>query len=372
MLRIGITVGLRQDESLWNNGIKQNALFLADTLRRCPNVGSVRLVNTTDVPLPASLPWDASRWPVFPLNDLIHELDVVIELGGQLSADQTEALKSRGARLVSYCCGSEYVLAMEAMLFNRPLWGDRLFINQCYDAIWIIPQVDALNRDFFQTLRRRPATVVPFVWSPVLLEERCAALPHRGVYQPRPGPRRLSVMEPNIDVLKFCLYPLLIAEEAYRRRPDRITGVQVANALSMAQENRDFIALMHHLDLVREHKAVFTGRHDTPQFLSEHTDIMISHQWGNPLNYFYLEVCWLGYPLVHNAGLCADLGYYYAGHDVQTGCERLLEALENHDAGWEEYRALQRRVMSRYLPSDPKLVGRYAALLDAVVSRGAD
>ena len=36
-LRIGITIGLHHEgETLWNNGIKQNALFLAEALRRCP------------------------------------------------------------------------------------------------------------------------------------------------------------------------------------------------------------------------------------------------------------------------------------------------------------------------------------------------
>ena len=74
---------------------------------------------------------------------------------------------------------------------------------------------------------------------------------------------------------------------------------------------------MNQLDIVREHKAVFLGRHDTPRFLAENTDIVVSHQWENPLNYFYLEVCWQGFPLVHNATLCADLGYYYQGNDVR-------------------------------------------------------
>ena len=72
-------------------------------------------------------------------------------------------------------------------------------------------------------------------------------------------------------------------------------------------------------------KAVFLGRHDTPAFLAENTDAVISHQLENPLNYFYLEVCWQGYPLVHNAHLVPELGYYYAGNDVQAGAARLRE-----------------------------------------------
>ena len=61
-LRIGITIGLHHEaETLWNNGIKQNAVFLAEALKNCPNVASVVLVNTTATPITPALPWDQAR-----------------------------------------------------------------------------------------------------------------------------------------------------------------------------------------------------------------------------------------------------------------------------------------------------------------------
>ena len=60
-LRIGITIGLRSpDESLWINGIKQNAVYLAEALRHVTAVASVQLVNTTDVPVTGALPWNST------------------------------------------------------------------------------------------------------------------------------------------------------------------------------------------------------------------------------------------------------------------------------------------------------------------------
>ena len=112
-----------------------------------------------------------------------------------------------------------------------------------------------------------------------------------------------------------------------------------------------------------EHKAAFVGRYETPQFLSEMSDVVISHQWENPLNYFYLEVCWQGYPLVHNANMCQDLGYYYAQNDVQAGCRQLLHAMARHDEHWEAYRARQRQLIARYLPDHPSVVAQYQDLL---------
>ena len=153
--------------------------------------------------------------------------------------------------------------------------------------------------------------------------------------------------------------------------PQAIELLQVTNALPMARTQTDFIALMNQLDIVRQHKAVFLGRYDTPQFLAENTDIVISHQWENPLNYFYLETCWQGYPLVHNATLCPDLGYYYSGNDVDQGARRLSEVITKHDANADAYRSRQRRLIARYLPGEAAMTKRYAQLLDTVMTAAA-
>ncbi len=367
--RVGITIGLQApDESLWVNGIKQNALYLAQALRHVPSVGPVHLVNTSPVPVTDALPWDRQCWPTVAFDEARDTLDLLIELGGQVGPDQTDYIKQRGTRLVSYCCGVEYVNAMQAMLFNRPLWGQSLFINPRYDAVWVVPQVAPTSLHFFQTLRRRPVQMVPFVWDPVFLLERGRDLPHGGEYRPRTGARRLSVMEPNQDVVKFCLYPALIAEEAYRRAPDAIAMLQVTNTGHLANRNPEFGAVMGQLDLVRNHKAVFLERYDTPQFLALMTDVVVSHQWANPLNYFYFDCCWQGYPLIHNASLCADLGYYYEGNDVQSGCTQLLRAMAHHDDTWQAYTDQQRRLISRYLPGDATVTARYAELLASVMA----
>jgi len=371
-LRIGITIGLHHEaETLWNNGIKQNAVFLAEALKHCPAVTSVVLVNTTAIPITPALPWDQARWPTVTFEAAKDSVDVLIELGGQIDAAQTDYLKQRGARLVSYCCGFEYVHAMESMLFGKPLWGQNLFVNQRYDDIWMVPQVANISQPYFEVLRRAEARAVPFVWSPVFLDERTRGLLDAGVYQPHAGARRLSVMEPNINVVKFCLYPVLIAELAYRARPEAIALLQVTNAERLAKENMEFITLMNQLDLVREHKAVFLGRHETPVFLAQNTDIVVSHQWENPLNYFYLETCWQGYPLVHNAHLCADLGYYYPGNDVAAGSTRVLEAVATHDAGAANYRARQRSLIDRYLPGNAAATEVYDNLLLGLMQRPA-
>ncbi|HDR9587846.1 TPA: DUF2827 domain-containing protein [Burkholderia stabilis] len=371
-LRIGITIGLRApDESLWINGIKQNALFLAKLLMASPRGYRVTLVNTTDVPLTDALQWDRAVYDTRAFADMKDALDVVIELGGQIDGEQTAYLKARGVKIVSYCCGVEYINAMESMLFGRRLW-DSLFINRGYDEVWAIPQIAPSSLPFLQSLRRCPGRVVPFVWDPMFLEARAQSLPEHGEYRPRSEPgKRLTVMEPNHNVVKFCVYPMLIIDEAYRRDPDAICFTHVTNADRLAHDSPEFVMLMNYLDIVRAGKASFVGRFDTPVFLADLTDIVVSHQWSNPLNYFYFDVCWQGYPLVHNASLAPDLGYYYPDNDVQQGADALLRALHTHDDDWEAYTRRQREILARYTSANPALVAEYDALLANLVGATA-
>lgn len=363
-LRIGITIGLRSpDESLWINGIKQNALFLSRLLMASPHGYRVTLVNTTDVPLTDALPWNRAVYATGSFSDVKDALDVLIELGGQIDAEQTAYLKARGAKIVSYCCGVEYINAIESILFGRRLW-DSLFINRGYDEVWAIPQIAPSSLPFLQSLRRCPGRVVPFVWDPVLLSERTQALRDHGEYRPS-GVRakRLTVMEPNYDVVKTCVYPMLIIDEAFRREPDAIGFAHVTNADRLANTSPEFVMLMNYLEIVRAGKASFVGRFDTPEFLAELTDIVVSHQWENALNYFYFEVCWQGYPLIHNASLAPDLGYYYRDNDVQQGADQLLRALTAHDQDWSGYARRQREILRRYTPDNPALIAEYDTLL---------
>lgn len=370
-LRIGITVGLRDAaESLWLNGIKQNALYLAKLFQGSPYRHHVALLNTTSIALTDEIPWDRTVFPTLPFEEGWQGLDVLIELGGQIDGDQTARLKAQGTKIVSYCCGPEYVQNIEAMIFGRKLY-DSVFVNEHYDELWIIPQIWRMNRGFLETLRRCPAREVPFVWDPMALQAATRDLPERGEYRPGTGGKRLAVVEPNVDVLKFCLYPIFIAEQAYRLAPDRIFYLHVANAEGIARGSTEFISLMHCMDLVKAGKASFIGRVTTPYFLAEHTDIMISHQWGLPLNYIYLECCWQGYPLVHNAEIVSDLGYYYPENDLEAGARHVLDIADRHDSTWQDYTARQRALIARFQADNPALIRAYDDLLFELVLRQA-
>lgn len=366
-MRVAITIGLAApDEPLWVNGIKQTALALARTL--AATGASVRLANTTDVSLGAAPEWLPADLALDPLAAIEDAIDLLVVLGGVAAQPIVDRLSARGVRVVACKCGSEYVLSMQAALFeSAAIAGDPHYV-QGLDALWLIPQIAHLQRGFYETLHRMSAEVVPFLWDPAPLERAAVALPSQGRYTPGRAAKRLSVIEANRDVVKYCLVPLMIAEGAYRRRPEAIDFVSVTNTQHL-RTRREFVGVVNHLDLVRHKRCFFEDRFTNAWFLAHHTDVVIAHQWENPLNYAYLEAAWLGYPLVHNAGLCADLGYHYPGFDVATGTDVLLGVLARHDDDAAGYAARQRERIAPYLATAPANVTAYARLVERVMAR---
>ena len=69
----------------------------------------------------------------------------------------------------------------------------------------------------------------------------------------------------------------------------------------------------------------------------QYTDIVLSHQTGNALNYLYLDAAWLGYPVLHNSDMMKNIGFYYLKNDVDSAVEQLANIIENFDKTHEEY-----------------------------------
>jgi hypothetical protein len=366
--KIGITIGLQtKGESLWVNGIKQNALSLAELFACSQRGHEVIILNTTTIEPTSELEWDLSSPKTCQLEEFDGDLDVLIALGGALSQHQVDHWRRKGCKVLAYKCGAEYIMSMQSILFNRKLSGPPLFV-QNLDAIWSIPQVAETTAAFHATMHRCTVQIVPFVWSSTHLDRVCKTLPNEGFYVPRSAPKRLTVFEPNMDVLKFCLYPILTAELAFREAPQHIESLAVVNAYEI-KENAEFRGLMHQLDIVNCGRASFEQRHLTAWFLAHHTDIVISHQWGLPLNYAYLEACWLGYPLIHNAELCSDLGYFYPGFDITAAKNQLIKSIENHDSHAGEYLARQRRNIKPFLSTNTQTISIYDDLLDQLFTK---
>ena len=368
--RVGITIALKKGDSIYSNGIRQNGMMLAKLLKLAGH--EVTLLNfISPKEAETNYPWSQDEYKTININENLRypadHLDVLIHLQTMSSEKETITWKSMNPNLkiVGYKCGNSYVNDMEDILFKaRDTHNNLNRYDTKIDALWYVPQQKENNHDYFSILHRIEAQAIPFVWDPMFLHEDMKIVENSN-YVPTNEPKRVAVFEPNLNIVKYSVPSALAIDYAYRQRPDLIGFMYISNSNRLLDINL-FKGMMNQLDIVKDKKAQFTSRYKIVHYLATKTDIVMSHQWANPLNYLYLDAMYLGYPLVHNAHMIADMGYYYEGFDLKGAASQLINAAENHDANLEQYRKEMISKMYRYMPENKRLQEEYTLLLHSL------
>ena len=342
-LKVGVSIFVRKGEqSLWENGIFQNCLFLVMLLMRSPRVSATYLVAGGGDGTPTDARFLAdSPVPVIDLATAAGELDVMIEMSAQLSREWVIAFREKGGKVASMRVGNDYVIDIERMVFDKP---NGLLINSApYHAVWTLPEYEATCVPYFASTFRAPVSMLPHLWSPVVLERVLAKqridAPASAPFGYQPGKQRwrLGMFEPNVCMVKTSHIPMLVCENAHRANANLIEHVYCYNTFHM-KDHAVFNAFASSLDIVRHGLSTFEGRFPIYQVLAPNVDAVISHHWENGQNYVYYEALYGGYPLVHNSPLLKDYGYYYPDFDAQQGGQVLLDAFGRHDTELAAYR----------------------------------
>jgi len=368
---IGITIVLKKDDSVFANGIRQNGMMLAKLLKLAGH--KVTLINFIKNDPMVKYPWsdkDYKTINIFKEPSYPKKLDVLIHLQTIPDPQETIAWKELNPdlKIISYKCGNNYVNDMEDIIFQtRPTKDNLLKFDRGVDAVWYVPQQDLNNRDYLSILYKTKAHAIPFVWDPMFIDMHIAETPN-AMYKPVDGPKRVSIFEPNLNIVKYSIPSILATEEAFRKRPDLIGFMYASNTSRLIDINL-FKAMMNQLDIVQANKAQFTKRYPIVHYLSQNTDIVMSHQWGNPLNYLYFDALYMGYPLVHNAHLIADLGFYYKDFDLIDASDKLIEVAENYDKTYKEYREDTMKKIFRYMPENKVLQEEYTMLIHSLFDK---
>ena len=367
-MRIGISVISHAGQNIWENGMGQNVLFLARLLQRLDCVASVVLIDVGDQDALAPQV-DLAELKLVRLTQqqATDAVDVVIELAGALDTQWLKLMRARGCKVVYYCCGQPYVGLIETSVFER---GGHFSAPDRCDEVWLLPK-DAVFEPMVRTLNRCPVYVVPYLWDPYFLQQRIKQVASiSGVsygYRPRaPGAGlKIAIFEPNISVVKTSTIAMLACDEAYRADASSVVMMHALNTLHMAT-HPTLLYLANSLDLVRQHKALFVGRHDIVGYMTQHADAVVAHQWQNSQNYSYLDVLYGNYPLVHNSPWLRDLGgagYYYPEFDAQEGGRQIGLAHQTHDADLQGYKARSKVVFDAVDPSNEVNLNAYAQRL---------
>jgi hypothetical protein len=372
-MTIGITIGLTKEyESLWVNGIKLNALFLANALSQIEG-NTVWILDTSrKVEDLTKVMWDVNKFPVKDFYKAHNEVDVLITLGTSFPEESLKAFKSisPNKRVVKYMCGNNYTVDMERSLFTDGKNLGKAAWDIGADQVWYVPQQEYQNHYYYETIFKAETFPVPFVWDPMFLESDIAHKIKHGKKTPiyKEGvenyKKRISVFEPNLNVLKFAMLPILITERAYRNNVEFDT-LFIASGEKLLK-NDYFKSMIVNLDIVKNGtpKVKFTPRYPVSHYLAESAEVVLSHQWENPLNYSYLDALYLNFPLVHNAEMIKDMGYYYPDFNAEIGSQMLKTAIEDHDQNAAEYNKKHHELLKRYTIENKKLIETYKMLLE--------
>ena len=342
--KIGITFNLEgKIRDIWANGAGQNIIFLYNLLESLDCVESVVLVS--DGPNKITVPDKGFMLDNFNLSfayiyDVLDDLDVLIEGTLTIEPDYANRIHQRGGKTVVYKMGNDYIYDIESTIHNKsPI---HQFNGAKIDANWIIPQNMNTNSAYFSIMHDCPSVKIPFIWEPLFCQAAIAQRPdlsfgYLSNINKHSHKRRISSFEPNISIFKNSFTDILIAEQAYRERPDLIEHVYMCNTYEKREHNT-FHNFIGRTELVKDGVMSVENRFRMTDFLSIYTDIVLSTQWENGLNYAYNEALYGGYPLVHNSTLLPKgIGYYYDQFDAFDGAKKLIYAIENHDKNYDEY-----------------------------------
>ncbi len=367
---IGITIYVDAEGNLglWENGLRQNVLFLYEMFRASPNCARVYLLNHGDgEPTETVEGYDDLRGDIFRTATVIDQLDYVIVVGAAIDPAMMQHLRERGTRLISYRGGNGAILSIESII-NEQRRGnaERYFDIGLFDAIWITPQHVKTYKPWLQTLYRLPVSVVPQIWSPTMLNTRPPVQAGAFGYRPGKAAWRVGMMDPNNTVMKTSHMGMLLCESAWRERPDIFTSFYISNAIGL-MENAHFNSFASSMQSVKAGIMTVEPRFISPDFLANHCDAIVTHQWENSLNYMYYDVLYGGYPLIHNSDLLKDYGYYYPDFAPDIGGKVLIEAFERHDCELPAYKAKCEMLIDQLSPRNPKNIALHERLLTGTV-----
>jgi hypothetical protein len=381
-IKIGLTLSVfERINSFFSNGINQNSLYLCELLL---NIGfdvyfilnDMHLLNVTDESLKQQL-YDTRFKYVKYSKILQSDFNIIITLSfSDSNLYVYNYLKYMNVKLVGYFCGNSYIIESEKILYNqhKDSQGNYDFLindSPKFDEIWSIPQMSDINMYYWKILHRCNVKNVSFVWSTSSIKLHSIVNSCNEsdlLYKCKNNlERKIAIFEPNISIMKWAFPSVLITEDCYRKHKN-IKHLYITNINSSKKDINDFNIsqfnkIMSTTDLVKDKKCSIESRFNTLEFMTRIADVAVSHQWGNPLNYLYLDLAWLGYPIIHNAELCKDVGYYYDGFNYEQGSDMLNFAINNHDNNLNKYIEKNRTNIDRFLSSNYNLMNEYEKLI---------
>ena len=368
--KIGITLDCPKElVDLFTNGIRQNAIFFYRLLK---NIGKhdVYFIFSNNVKINENSLLNKMKFDyILEENILNANFDIIFTFTYMFKSEIYLITRDLGIKHIFYNCGNIFIKDSETCLLKDvKLITPEYQRYNVFDECWNIPQMTNTNHYYLKTLLRCNTIEVPFIWSPEFIDNE----QHKYKKSSEPS-NKIAIFEPNLSVMKWAFPAVLICENVYRdaKFTDKIKHIYVTNMENKISNNSfktNFTNLVTSLDLKRDNILSIENRYNSLFFMSKYANIAVSHSWENWLNYLYLDLAWMGWPIVHNGKLCKEIGYYYDEFNYEMGANVLKEAILNHDENSDEYLLRNRLYIQKYLPTNKALKKHYEDLITKFLS----
>lgn len=342
------------------NGCNQQVVFLYELLQSIEGNTCYIILDSQE---------DFLNYNVIHANtefDKLLELNMIINLSARIvNIDNLILLQLGGVKIIWYNCGNEYYIFQEDILFDthKYIQPQKMYsyLNY-YDQIWSIPNYKK-DRYFYETIYNISMKTVPYLWNSTVVDTYSDI---EYDYQQISYPiKYIIIAEPNLQMTKTCLIPLLICERLYTNGYTNIKIIVLSQLNTTAFKN-----FLDNLTIYRDKKIKLYDRtiffNIIKQLKKQHVDIYIlSHQRDNPLNFLHLETLYLKYPLIHNCELYKEAGYYYS--NIKEGEEKILHAFSHHHTQIEDYDKETQKILFRYSPKNIKNKKLYEYLIQTLL-----
>ena len=359
---MNITITFGTDDinfSVWTNSDYQNIIALYDLLSKVIefNVRLVNLgINTTTVKPEVGLGINDIKH--YTWDDVKEDTQLLIESNSKLNTQQTNYLKTKRCKIVSYKSGNSYISDLEDITFDN---NKSKIINNNYDEIWILPHNQKLDEIYLKELYNTNVYTLPYIWSYKFIkeyEEFLINTEQELKYKIHDKSKNITILETNNSITNSSIFPILIINKVYKEYPSLINKVRVLNTEHLYSNNR-YLTFVNNLDIFKDKKISFEKKHSTPFILSTVTDVVISHQWENELNNLYFDIFYGKYPLLHNSESLKGYGFYYDKFNIEEASKKLIVILNKYHLIKKDYNTKCEQVIYAYSINNQANINKY-------------
>ncbi len=335
------------NRSLFTNGLNQNIIFFSEMLK---DMGyNVSICVNHDVEESLNPPLGILIMEEHELDE--YKFDYILQSGFLLKEESVLNAKRKNSRCknIHIHYGNRLLTDIEMSVLDDKTSLSPLRV----DESWVSPHY-SFSIPYLQTYyNTQKVFVCPYIWTPKYMDESLRYVPN--------SPQNIGVMEPNLNITKNCLMPIFLIEKVFKEEPDLIEALQVYCSSGL-RDKLYFKSLMSKLSIILKGKAFFGNRVPMHEAFSR-SNVLVSHQLLNGLNYTYMEALYLDIPLIHNSEYIREAGYYYPEYDLNIGAEKLKEALKFHKENLSDYKVQAQKVIQRFSPFNENVRNQYRSLL---------